>query len=661
MSSNEGVLEMLSDDGYEGNNEDGEDLDEGEVERLMEMMGRGTQTGAQAQQQQQPSPGRGRGRRRRRRRRKRNGRGAGSRRPREYESVDPSGEQQQQESSGDGHQEEGYDGPRASDYFGADVADLNADPVATEEEAAGMVLPRMGTGALEEVFLRDLWRVIAMMGTKTKKLLRSILVKHHSLTAPKRKRCEAWIKYWTAYMVEYHYGMVGEVKSIPTGPNGEAQKISGTMGIMMELWRIKLIMNHHRLRQLVRWKISDSQFLVKWLFEMPGTPLEDADFYTSTQVMYWKQSHIRIFVQYLTGRLESMPYHADLAMLIEVMQIKVAMFYCQTMPETIMNDAAFRQIDPDFKPDWQREMEDASSLPDAGAARRQAENDDDAPPKRYTLNRDFWYYTVCYFYPLVRRLYFVEQFPRMQTQRIKEPESYLPAGAVQRMRDWIEKRSRSQGVNFAERMDDVCRESFRSPGDLAWLRFRYPDASTSTDSSVRTTRGEDAYRNFHSTKELSREMVLARVSENWSSTIYVINTFDRYMDTYKGVKWRNSYVIRNVDLDSPNAVAKWTTTREPLLMEIFTQFWLVMDQKVWPMDDIYVAICMWMLAVRRTRQQAGENKDCIFGDTYIGDIMDNILEGKGVTEVQPADAEDEEDYQDRLRRGLPLETTRTPI
>ena len=29
MSSNEGVLEMLSDDGYEGNNEDGEDLDEG--------------------------------------------------------------------------------------------------------------------------------------------------------------------------------------------------------------------------------------------------------------------------------------------------------------------------------------------------------------------------------------------------------------------------------------------------------------------------------------------------------------------------------------------------------------------------------------------------------------------------------------------------------
>lgn len=619
-----------------------EEMDEEEIDRLLNQRDARQARSSSAASPSPPPVGPTRSQRRNRARRK-----AGRirrRRPRDdEEEVRRYGE------DGPGREE-----PRAEDFFGPDLAEL-ADPIQTEEEAAGYVLPRMLPQVSSEIFLRELWMVIMRMGQKTTKILRNLLIDKNSVSVSNRKRYLVWIKYWTAYMVENHFSVVGEIQTIPTGPHGENEQISGTMGIMMELWRIKLILNHHRLRQLVTWKIEQSAFLVEWLFEMPGTPLDNADTYITTPVMYFKQSEIRAFVQYLTGRFEGMPYHKDIRLLVDIMEVKNAMFYCQTMPGVVMDDEKFRLKDVDFKPDWQREMEDAAALQGMDL------EDDDVVIDRFTINRDYWVYTTSYFYDLVRRIYFVDQFPRMQVNRLRDPESYLPDGAVQRLKDWIEAMSRAQGDRFPERLEDAARESFRHPGDLAWLRYRYPDSSTATAASVRKTRGEEEYRNYHSTTELSREMVLARVNQNWTSTVYVVNIFDRYMDTYKGVKWRRSYVIRNADIDEAETVRKWTTTREPLLVEVFTGFWLMMDQKVWPIDDIYVAICMWLRAIHLTRRRVGMSADCVFGDTYIGDIIKKILDGREQEEVQPADRAAEEDYQDRQRRGLPQETTRVHI
>jgi hypothetical protein len=74
--------------------------------------------------------------------------------------------------------------------------------------------------------------------------------------------------------VEHHYEVLGKIISIPTGPNGQMEKLSGSMCIMAELWRMKLILNHHRLDQLCKWTIGSSPFLVKWLVETPGVPLD---------------------------------------------------------------------------------------------------------------------------------------------------------------------------------------------------------------------------------------------------------------------------------------------------------------------------------------------------------------------------------------------------
>jgi hypothetical protein len=116
---------------------------------------------------------------------------------------------------------------------------------------------------------------------------------------------------------------------------------------MGELWRMKLVLNHHRIDQIRGWKMSDSAFLVKWLVTVPeraggvqldappvlpimkevkgGIPTEadkaehrkaiDAykvalDEYNrtgrivETPVLALKQTQIRKVVQFLTARLK---------------------------------------------------------------------------------------------------------------------------------------------------------------------------------------------------------------------------------------------------------------------------------------------------------------------------------------------------------------------
>ena len=47
------------------------------------------------------------------------------------------------------------------------------------------------------------------------------------------------------------------------------------------------------------------------------------------------------------------------------------------------------------------------------------------------------------------------------------------------------------------------------------------------------------------------------------------------MNTYKGVNWRSGYVIENAFLDEEDTYAKWTTTLEPLLVNVFSHYWLL--------------------------------------------------------------------------------------
>jgi hypothetical protein len=52
------------------------------------------------------------------------------------------------------------------------------------------------------------------------------------------------------------------------------ERISGTSAMMCEIWRLTLVLNFSKLGQLRAYRIVDSPFLVKWLLDLPGIPLD---------------------------------------------------------------------------------------------------------------------------------------------------------------------------------------------------------------------------------------------------------------------------------------------------------------------------------------------------------------------------------------------------
>lgn len=538
--------------------------------------------------------------------------------------------------------------------FGDEERVLEDEPE-PEEHVGGMVLPKVELADID-VYNRELWRVISRMGAETTRLLVHVVQQGGELSGLERYQCGVWVKYWTSYVVENHYAVLGTVITTPTGPGGLPEKMSATAAMTIEIWRLKLILAYPRLSELRNYCIADSDFLRRWLIDTPGPPLDcppkapvepkpkssggivtqkELDDYAEaldkykvamhkfegerrivdTPVIKMRQSQARHLLQFLTERMKIVPYHEDVRELFHVLELKMAMFYCSTMPGMQLDEVKYRS---DLSTERDKaEMARRTDLDTIEVRKEYAEAVKKAAAEqpalapvdergRYTVNRDFWFFSACYWHPIQRALYMVEMFPRMQLERGDRPESYLKPGAVDRMSAWCMRMAKQQGDNFQDRLEDTANEALRHEGDTEWFNYRHPGEANNPDVILRLVRGEPYYDDYHTQLNLSPEAVLSQVDVNWLSSCFVIRLFDRYMDTNRQTKWRDGYVIENCWIEDDDVYEKWTSTKEPMLVNIFSNYWLLLDCKVLPINNVYVALCLWMLMLRKTRAQAGE-------------------------------------------------------
>lgn len=101
-----------------------------------------------------------------------------------------------------------------------------------------------------------------------------VIVHKQQLSPTERHNLQTWSTYFHSYLVEHYYDILGSVEETPTGPGGAKEQTTGAMCLSVEIWRMKLLLNYHRLASLKDWKIRDSPFLVEWLLETPGVRLD---------------------------------------------------------------------------------------------------------------------------------------------------------------------------------------------------------------------------------------------------------------------------------------------------------------------------------------------------------------------------------------------------
>jgi hypothetical protein len=450
--------------------------------------------------------------------------------------------------------------------------DLDTEP---EEHAAGMILPNVMLDD-ENLYFRSLFTVLYQMGKETTRLLKIKLLGHGhdsegqtavtELSPEDIANCRAWEKYWTAYMIEHHYTILGRILKLPIGPNGAEETITCTACLMWEIWRVKIILHHDEMERHRTWKIRDSEFLCDRLINTPGVPLDPPPIkpiapsekemekgnsdklkqkYAAEMAVYdaalakWKkkkliidtpilklrQSQIRQLLQFITSRIRIVPYHEDMRLLLLILELKSAVFFCRSMPAGLMDEPKYRS---DLRTD---EARLAGLNPDSQEATERFGD----PGVKFRVTRNYLVFCASYWYPIKRAAYYAEKFALMDLPA--EVDRVLPPGSVERFKKWVSRMTKAQGERYMDRIEHVAKDSMLYPGDKAWHEYACINDSTNTDAILRAVRGEHAYNDYHSQLDVSYEVMLSQTGRNFTADMFVLFVFDRYLSTYKGKRF----------------------------------------------------------------------------------------------------------------------------
>jgi hypothetical protein len=468
-------------------------------------------------------------------------------------------------------------------------------------------------------------KVITKMGRRTSKALKKILQDGENISWAERDMFRDTMDAWQAYLVEnFRLKEVGKINMLPVGPDRTQVPSSFAMQIYWEICRMKVIVHKEDLPNMVEWTLADRPEL-KILLKKAGEVVADDEI----GILLYTQEEIKAVIFNLVEVLNTIPYLASFREFFDLVELKCATFFCQTMPGTIVNDETFRtivgkRVDPNATK--KRKINETSINSMLEDDEDEEEEDDDESLNRCTFNRLFWVFCTNYVTQIRRRFHYESLFPVANLDR--SPLSYIPDGSIERLKMWCHNLADGLADNFDERYKDSCRQAYNFPGDAEWFFFRYPHMSKTVEAQVKKLRAKTAVE-FFAQANVSRGSALARTHASYPSILFVLDLLDRYFRIFKQLKWRDGYVIENGSVE--DCFEKLSTSHEPFLVQVFSSYWVYLGGrkgKILIVNDIYAAICLWLVCVRKTRTSAKLPPDTLLGGIDISDVANRILSPK---------------------------------
>lgn len=479
------------------------------------------------------------------------------------------------------------------------------------------VLPEIDL-EVEEDFYFEMSKVLYKMGEFTTQWIEKIFhPKDDGLVEPQDlRKLKHYYETWNAYLIE-NFDFLMKVKMLPVGPDSTPTVPHCTgFQIFMEICRLKIIIYKDDLYEFAEWRFEHHQNFQASLgivgsFVPPEVP-----------VWLYTQSEISKVLFSLPIIINQLVISEELIQFLTIVDLRISSFFVQTFPGDIL-DVDSRRIE----------------------VNKRNPHLDTEDNKRCTINREFWIFTSNYLTTVIRkRIFFDELIPKRQLN--DDIETYVPSGSTDRLKDWMMVLSRGLEENYEEVFANACKEAFSFPGDTWWFTYKYPHLQVSPENVLVTIR-KDMHKEFFKESSVSYEVALNQTSTHFSSVVYIINLLDRYFKIFKCLEWKDGFVIFNDDV--VDNFEKLANSRDPFLVQFFSSFWVYWGGNVVQVDDIYLAICLWFLVVRKTRDNAGLPKDVVFGGVYIGEEIDKVLYGKekNITTKRKHQKEEEEKVKEK--------------
>ena len=215
-------------------------------------------------------------------------------------------------------------------------------------------------------------------------------------------------------------------------------------------------------------------------------------------------------------------------------------------------------------------------------------------PGLFSVNSEYVLWCSCYFGAIIRRIYYWEAL--RENTIPPSPEFTISEEMVERCRQFI--REVAEGFStdaYEECYVDSCSESYTIPGDMEWFLYKFPTKQKGIGTILYEVRPEMNKR-YQKEKHVSVSTVLTSSTLTLpryfmrTSQLFVLNALDTYLRTYN-IQWRDACVVANDGIE----LSHWKLTHPtcPVILQVFSRYWVYSRAEYIPTDDIYMAISLW--------------------------------------------------------------------
>lgn len=214
------------------------------------------------------------------------------------------------------------------------------------------------------------------------------------------------------------------------------------------------------------------------------------------------------------------------------------------------------------------------------------------------------YAVFCSFYlgEITRRFFHHEELSPNRFGAAEIPSQELLGRMRTRMHNWIHHIVQSFAEEAFEEMymsivtTDNEGGGYTFPGDDGWFRFAWPQRVPSRGAIVTTLRPH-MYRRFFSEVQIDRRLVVNQAEKSHLARLFVLKAVDEYIKlTHPRVEWINGVVIDNGGIEMSAYALKGGLA--PLLVQVFSGYWLYHRGQVYPTDDLFTTLALWWWFLR---------------------------------------------------------------
>ncbi|MBX9637249.1 MAG: hypothetical protein K2Q45_06830 [Nitrosomonas sp.] len=169
---------------------------------------------------------------------------------------------------------------------------------------------------------------------------------------------------------------------------------------------------------------------------------------------------------------------------------------------------------------------------------------------------------------------------------------------------------------FEDMYNSIVPEGYNFIGDDHWFKYYWPHKIHSRAACINKFRPH-LHKSFFSESTLNKDTVLKAYKTSHVTRLFILKAIDEYLKIRMArVEWMNAAVVYNEDIEMASSILE--QDRVPVILQVFSSFWVYDKFCVHITDDIFEAIYVWFYILKVKYK-------CMLHDVDMTEIVNDII------------------------------------